>query len=102
MSYKPLQYSCRLESLEVNPPEILFLPLKELVSRESGCLIPYQGNPWKLVKQDTTQIEEAAIHVLHNLSAYSIAARLEAINRFSAKTMAQQYLKVIYNLYYAA
>ncbi len=101
-------------SLEINPPcpnavlEALSagLPvvgfdtgsLAELVPADAGCLVSYRGNPWKLIVQDTKELEEAALYVLDHLAEYSMQARTAAVAQFSLERMNREYLDVISSL----
>ncbi len=113
-----LARSCHMMySAEVNPPcpnsviEALAcgLPvigfdsgsLKELVTDDAGCIVPYGGNPWKLETPDISALAESAAEVLTKQSQFSpagtmrAAARMRAESAFGLDQMVDAYLNVL-------
>jgi glycosyltransferase involved in cell wall biosynthesis len=100
-----------LYSAEVNPPcpnsviEALAcgLPvvgfdtgsLSEIVQGESGILVPYGTNHWRLEKPDIPSLAQAADQVLDEQTRYRTAARDRAEEAFDVDTMVEEYLKVL-------
>ena len=70
--------------------------LRELVTEDSGYLVPYGGNgPWELDFPDIERLVSAATRVLADWDKYSTAARKVAEERFDVREMASNYLSVI-------
>ncbi|HBG27237.1 MAG: hypothetical protein A2Y10_12475 [Planctomycetes bacterium GWF2_41_51] len=88
-----------LESLASGCPVIGFDTgaLKELVSHESGKIVPYGSNPWKLEKPDIESLSKAGAEVLENHNNYSQAARRSAEINFNLDDMVDNYLKIFGN-----
>lgn len=100
-----------LYSAEVNPPcpnsviEALAcgLPvigfdsgsLKELVTDDAGCVVPYGGNPWKLETPDISALADAVENVLTNQDRFRVGARMRAESAFGLDQMTDAYLKVL-------
>ena len=100
-----------LYSAEVNPPcpnsviEALAcgLPvagfdsgsLRELVSDDAGCIVPYGGNPWKLDAPDIPALAEAVIEILRDQPRFRLAARARAESTLGVDGMVDAYLKVL-------
>ena len=102
-----------LYSAEVNPPcpnsviEALAcgLPvvgfdsgsLKELVTDDAGCIVPYGGDPWKLETPDISALAASAgkIFEKHASRQFRAAARMRAESAFGLVQMVESYLKVL-------
>ena len=100
-----------LYSAEVNPPcpnsviEALAcgLPvigfdsgsIKELVTEDTGCIVPYGGNPWKLDTPDISALAISAVDVLTKQDQFRAAARKRAESAFGLDQMVESYLKVL-------
>jgi glycosyltransferase involved in cell wall biosynthesis len=100
-----------LFSAEVNPPcpnsviEALAcgLPvigfdtgsLSELVQGDTGRLVAYGANPWKLEQPDIPALADAAVEVLDDQHRFRAAARQRAENIFDAGKMVDEYLDVL-------
>ncbi|HEX6034037.1 MAG TPA: glycosyltransferase family 4 protein, partial [Anaerolineales bacterium] len=100
-----------LFSVEVNPPcpnsviEALAcgLPvigfdtgsLSELVQGETGRLVPYGANPWKLETPDIPALANAAAEVLDDQQRSRTSARERAEKIFDVEHMVDEYLKVL-------
>jgi len=69
--------------------------LKELVTPEAGCIVPYGGNPWKLEEPDISALAIAAQAVLTNQDTYRAAARRRAESVFGLDQMTDAYLKLL-------
>jgi glycosyltransferase involved in cell wall biosynthesis len=107
-----LARSCHLMySAEVNPPcpnsviEALAcgLPvvgfdsgsLKELVTPDAGCIVPYGGDPWKLETPDISALADSVQNVLTNQDSFRAAARKRAESMFGLDQMTDAYLKIL-------
>jgi glycosyltransferase involved in cell wall biosynthesis len=100
-----------LYSAEVNPPcpnsviEALAcgLPvagfdsgsLRELVTSDAGCVVPYGANPWKLETPDIPALADAAEGVLKNQEGFRRSARERAESVLGLDKMVDAYLKVL-------
>jgi glycosyltransferase involved in cell wall biosynthesis len=100
-----------LYSAEVNPPcpnsviEALAcgLPvvgfdsgsLRELVSDEAGCIVPYGGDPWKLETPDIPALAAAVTEILRDQPRFRKAARTRAESALGVDGMVDAYLKVL-------
>ena len=98
-------------SAEVNPPcpnsviELLAcgLPvigfdsgsLKELVTDDAGCIVPYGSNPWKLETPDISTLAISAENVLTKQDQFRAAARKRAEFAFGLDQMVDSYLNVL-------
>jgi glycosyltransferase involved in cell wall biosynthesis len=69
--------------------------LKELVSEDAGCIIPYGANPWKLETPDISALAQSAGQVLEKQNQFRAAARKRAEAEFSLDKMVEKYLKVL-------
>ena len=69
--------------------------LPELVTGDSGCLVPYGGDPWKLDKPDIPALAECAINVINNQTHFRTIARQRAEAAFGLDKMVAQYLEVL-------
>lgn len=69
--------------------------LNELVTSDSGRLVPYGGNPWKLDCPDIPALAEAAAEVLRDQPAFRTAARKQAEQSFGLDEMVEGYLKIL-------
>jgi len=75
--------------------------LKELVSDDAGCIVPYGANPWKLETPDISVLAESAGQVLEKQNQFSptgtmrAAARKRAEAEFGLDQMVDSYLKVL-------
>ncbi|HUE98488.1 MAG TPA: glycosyltransferase family 4 protein [Anaerolineales bacterium] len=100
-----------LFSAEVNPPcpnsviEALAcgLPvvgfdtgsLSELIQGNTGRLVPYGANPWKLETPDIPALANAAAEVLDDQQHFRTSARERAEAVFDVDKMVDEYLKVL-------
>ena len=75
--------------------------LKELVSDDAGCIVPYGANPWKLETPNIFALAESAGQVLEKQNQFSptgtmrVAARKRAEAEFGLDQMVDSYLKVL-------
>ncbi len=106
-----LRASDLLFSAEINPPcpnaviEALAcgLPvvgfdtgsLKELVVGNAGRLVPYGGDPWKLIPPDVPALAIASSEILHKPDRFRKAARLQAKKRLGLDMMVEAYLQAL-------
>ena len=67
----------------------------ELVTGDSGRVVPYGGNPWKLDKPDVAALAQAAAEILQDQGRFRKAARLRAEEAFGLDTMVDRYLEVL-------
>ena len=69
--------------------------LKELVTADSGRIVPYGGNPWKLEEPDISALADSAEAVLADQEHFRAAARSRAESAFGLDKMTDAYLKVL-------
>ncbi|MFH1184931.1 MAG: glycosyltransferase family 4 protein [Chloroflexota bacterium] len=69
--------------------------LNELVLGDSGRLVPYGGDPWRLEKPDVPALAQAAAEILRDRQRFSRAAREHAVQALGVEKMVDGYLKVL-------
>lgn len=69
--------------------------LKELVTDEAGCIVPYGANPWKLGMPDVNALALSAGEVLERQDQFRAAARRRAEAVLGIDQMVDSYLKVL-------
>jgi glycosyltransferase involved in cell wall biosynthesis len=86
-----------IEALACGLPVVGFATgaLPELVTGDSGRLVPYGGDPWKLDKPDIPALAEAATEMLQNQSRFCKSARHRAEEAFGLDGMVDCYLDVL-------
>jgi len=86
-----------IESLACGLPVIGFDSgsLKELVTDDAGCIVPYGSNPWKLETPDISTLALSAENVLNQQDQFRVAARKRAESAFGLDQMVDSYLKVL-------
>jgi glycosyltransferase involved in cell wall biosynthesis len=69
--------------------------LNELVVGDSGRLVPYGGDPWRIDPPDIAALVEAAAEILHDRPRFSRAARSQAEHALGLERMVDGYLKAL-------
>ena len=69
--------------------------LKELVTEDAGCIVPYGTNPWKLETPNIEALALSAGEVLEKQDQFRAAARRRAESAFGLDQMVESYLKVL-------
>jgi glycosyltransferase involved in cell wall biosynthesis len=69
--------------------------LKELVTDQAGCVVPYGANPWKLEVPDIPSLADAAWKVLNEQERFRQSARERAEAALGLDRMVDSYLKVL-------
>lgn len=69
--------------------------LKELVTDDAGCIVPYGTNPWKLETPNIEALASSAVEVLEKQNQFRVAARRRAESAFGLDQMVESYLKVL-------
>ncbi|MBN8657231.1 MAG: glycosyltransferase family 4 protein [Anaerolineae bacterium] len=69
--------------------------LKELVTDDVGCIVPYGANPWKLETPNIEALAFSAGEVLEKQNQFRVAARSCAESAFGLDAMVESYLKVL-------
>jgi len=69
--------------------------LKELVSDDAGCIVPYGANPWKLETPDVNALASSAGEVLEKQDQFQVAARRRAESALGLDAMVEAYIKVL-------
>lgn len=86
-----------IEALACGLPVVAFDTgaLSELVAGDSGRLVAYGGDPWRLDKPDVPALAVAAAEILHDRERFSRAARKHAEMSLGLDTMMDGYLKAL-------
>jgi glycosyltransferase involved in cell wall biosynthesis len=86
-----------IEALACGLPVVAFDTgaLPELITQDSGQLVPYGGDPWKLDPPDIGGLAQAAINIINNKSKFDAAARERAEEAFGLDQMVEGYLKAL-------
>jgi glycosyltransferase involved in cell wall biosynthesis len=86
-----------IESLACGLPVVGFDSgsLKELVTDDAGCIVPYGADPWKLETPDISTLAVSAETVLTKQDQFRAAARKRAESAFGLDQMVESYLKVL-------
>ena len=86
-----------IEALACGLPVVAFATgaLPELVTGDSGRVVPYGGDPWKLDKPDIPALACAAAEILRNQEHFRKAARQRAEEAFGLDIMVDRYLDVL-------
>jgi len=66
-----------------------------LVTGDSGRVVPYGGDPWKLDRPDIPALAQAAVELLQNQLHFRRAARQRAEEEFGLDKMVDRYLDVL-------
>jgi len=69
--------------------------LKELVTDDAGCIVPYGSNPWKLETPDISALAAEAGKILTKQNPFRAAARTRAESAFGLDSMVESYLKIL-------
>ncbi|MCB9146778.1 MAG: glycosyltransferase family 4 protein [Anaerolineales bacterium] len=69
--------------------------LKELVTDDAGCIVPYGANPWKLETPNIAAQAESASEVLEKQDQFRAAARRRAESALGLDAMVDSYIKVL-------
>jgi glycosyltransferase involved in cell wall biosynthesis len=86
-----------IEALACGLPVLAFDTgaMKELVIGDSGRIVPYGSDPWKIEKPAIPALAEAALEILNNQSHFRSAARAHAESALGLDKMVDEYLKVL-------
>jgi glycosyltransferase involved in cell wall biosynthesis len=86
-----------IEALACGLPVVAFATgaLPELVTGDSGRVVPYGGDPWKLDRPDIPALALAAEEIIDNQKHFCIAARRRAEEAFGLDKMVDCYLDVL-------
>ena len=86
-----------IEALACGLPVVAFDTgaLRELVIGNSGRLVPYGGDVWKLDPPDIPALAEAAAEILRDLPRFQKVARSHAESALGLEKMVDGYLKVL-------
>jgi glycosyltransferase involved in cell wall biosynthesis len=86
-----------IEALACGLPVVAFATgaLPELVTGDSGRVVPYGGDPWKLDRPDIPALVLAAEEIIQNQRRFCKAARRRAEEAFGLDRMVDRYLDVL-------
>ena len=69
--------------------------LQEIVTDDSGCVVPYGGDPWQLEPPDVDSLADCAKLIFFNQPYYRKCARTRAEVAFSLDSMVEGYLQAL-------
>jgi glycosyltransferase involved in cell wall biosynthesis len=86
-----------IEALACGLPVVAFATgaLPELVTGDSGRVVAYGGDPWKLGPPDLASLASAAAEILADQPRFRKAARQRAEEAFGLDQMVERYLNVL-------
>jgi glycosyltransferase involved in cell wall biosynthesis len=86
-----------IEALACGTPVLAFDTgaLSELVTGDSGRVVPYGGDPWRLDPPDVDALAEAAVEILLNQERFRTSARARAEAAFGLDEMVAGYLDAL-------
>ena len=86
-----------IEALACGLPVISFDTgaLNELVTSDSGRVVPYGGNPWNIDPPDVESLADAAVEILNDQPRFRTSAREQAEKNQGLDKMVDEYLKVL-------
>ena len=86
-----------IEALACGLPVVAFDTgaMRELILGDSGRLVPYGGDPWKLDQPDVRALAAAVVEILRDRQRFSTAARLHAEADLGLEKMVDGYLKAL-------
>ncbi|MBI5842798.1 MAG: glycosyltransferase family 4 protein [Chloroflexi bacterium] len=86
-----------IEALACGLPVVAFDTgaLKELVIGNSGRIVPYGSDSWKIEKPDIPALAEAAVEILKDQPRFRSGARAQAESVLGLDKMADDYLKIL-------
>lgn len=84
-----------IEALACGLPVVAFNTgsLPELVTGDSGRIVPYGGDPWRLDPPDIPALVKASQEILDDQACFRLSARRRAEEKFGLDMMVDQYLK---------
>ena len=86
-----------IEAMAVGLPVIAFATgaLPEMIQGDSGRIVPYGSDPWKLEDPDFSSLAEAAIEVFQDQERFRLGARAHAVDTFGIERAVQGYLSAL-------
>ncbi|MCJ7433941.1 MAG: glycosyltransferase family 4 protein, partial [Anaerolineales bacterium] len=69
--------------------------LNELVLNDSGRLVSYGGDPWKIEQPDVPALADAAAEILEDQARFSKNARIQAESALGLDNMVDDYIKYL-------
>ena len=87
-----------IEALACGTPVLAYATgaLSELVDEESGRIIPYGADPWRLEPPDLPALVQGGLEILQGQERMRRAARLRAEEFFGLERMVQKYLNELF------
>jgi len=85
-----------IESLACGLPVVAFDTgaIPEIVMGNSGRVVPYGGDVWKLDSPDIESLVQGAQEVINNQSTFRTGARRRAVESFDVDRMTEEYIAV--------
>ncbi len=86
-----------IEALACGLPVVAFDTgaLNELVLNDSGRLVPYGGDAWKIEQPDVPSLANAAAEILQKQAHFSKNARAQAESALGIEQMTDRYLSFL-------
>jgi glycosyltransferase involved in cell wall biosynthesis len=86
-----------IEALACGLPVLAFDTgaMKELVLGDSGRIVPYGSDSWKIEKPDVPALVDATVEILQNQTRFRRSARAHAESALGLDKMVDEYLKVL-------
>ncbi len=86
-----------IEALACGLPVLAFDTgsLSELVQKDAGKIVPFEGDPWKKNTPDISNLAEAAMEIFNHQEKYRAAARNWAEESLGLENMLDNYLEAI-------
>jgi glycosyltransferase involved in cell wall biosynthesis len=87
-----------IEALACGTPVLAFDTgaVPELVTVDSGRVVPYGGDPWKLEKPDIHSLAAGAVEIINSQDVFRRNARRRAEAAFGLENMVDTYLSALY------
>jgi glycosyltransferase involved in cell wall biosynthesis len=86
-----------IEALAVGLPVIAFATgaLPEMIQGDSGRIVPYGSDPWKLEDPNFSSLADAAIEIFQDQERFRLGARAHAVDAFGIERTVQGYLSAL-------
>jgi glycosyltransferase involved in cell wall biosynthesis len=88
-----------IEALACGLPVLAYATgsLPEIISGDSGLVVPYGSNYWNMEEPDVTGLAKGAVEILTNQEKFRAPARLRAEESFGLSRMVDQYIAALFD-----
>jgi glycosyltransferase involved in cell wall biosynthesis len=88
-----------IEALACGLPVLAFATgsLPEIISGDSGLVVPYGSNYWNLENPDIAGLAKGAVEILTHQEKYRAPARSRAEEAFGLSRMVEQYISALFD-----